>query len=99
MTDKELLHSYVSRVLNFISDTALSIIPDFVWDSCTQVYFIGNNIANEISNADIQYQILIALITWFIFNLILIKLAWSVFGEDNVKLLTFKDKVKHLKKE
>ncbi|KAI8781452.1 UBX domain-containing protein 6 [Biomphalaria glabrata] len=96
MTDEDVQHSYLERVFNIFSDTLLPIIPDCVWDSWNNVYLIGSDIANEISNADIQYQILIVLITWFVLNLILIKLAWKVFGEDNVKLLTFKDKGKHL---
>lgn len=94
MTEESILHSYSARVIDTLSATVLPVIPDFVWDSWVHLY----HLSKKLSNADIQYQVLVALLTWFIFNLILIKLAWAIFGEDNIKLLSSKGKIKLVKK-
>lgn len=95
MTEENIVRSFFLRVIYTISETVVPVIPEFVFDSWSRVY----EISKQLSNADIHYQVLVALLSWFIVNLILIKLAWTVFGEDNIKLLSSKDQVKHLKKE
>lgn len=90
MTEESILHSYSARVLDTLSDTVLPVVPDFVWDSWIYVH----DLLKELSSADIQIQILVVLLTWFLVNLALIKVAWAVFGEDNIKLLSSKGKVK-----
>lgn len=96
MSEESILHSFSARVLDTLNETVIPVIPEFIWESW--VYIL--KILKDLSEADPQYQILAFLLTWFLVNLVLIRVAWAIFGADNIKLLSStKDQGKHLKKE
>lgn len=95
MTEESILLSYSARVLDTVGETVLPVIPNFVWDGILWVV----ELAREISSADLQYQVLIGLLSWLFVNILLIKLAWMVFGEDTIRLSRDHDRPSHLKKE
>ncbi|BFZ10367.1 hypothetical protein BsWGS_13406 [Bradybaena similaris] len=97
MTEGNIISLFSARVANTVTDTILSVTPDFVWDS--PVHDFVQYLSQALSHADFHYQILVVLVTWLLLNLILIKAAWSIFGEDNTKLLSSVDHFRHLKKE
>ena len=84
MSEESILHSYSARVLDTFSETVIPVIPEFVWDSWLHIL----SVSKDLSEADPQYQILVFLLIWLVVNLILIRVAWSIFGADNIKLLS-----------
>ena len=86
MTEESILLSYSARVLDTVGETVLPVIPNFVWDGL--VWLV--ELLKELSNADLQYQVLIGLLSWLFVNIFLIKLAWVAFGEDTIRLLSSK---------
>ena len=84
MSEESILHSYSARVLDTFSETVIPVVPEFVWDSWLRIL----RVSKDLSEADPQYQILVFLLIWLLVNLILIRVAWGIFGADNIKLLS-----------